>query len=435
MMPHVDGFEVLRLLRKSQTGRSIPVVVVTAKELTEEDRQKLSGSVQKIIQKGAATRDEMLADVRALVGSGLRAKAKAKPHAEAAAAPRQPERSAPVPGDNGWAEREAQLKAEAEAAKQQLRDQQQTVELLQEEFAEAYSSLESMRELEQQVERLKGERDAAVAEAKRAAEEGAAARKSHDEEILRRRKKKVERALQVKSESHAVAVVAPPAADEWHYVITDKDKQTRCGKSTAGEVREWVAAGKLAGAAQVLLSRKFDGPYHPLSAIDEFKTVAPKSAPLTQTPVPAATADIWFVMIHDKLGQVRRGKAVAAELREWVRTGRLAGAAKVLLSRKVDGPYELLADIAEFRDVARPTPAPQVPLSQQATRPLPRSSPSLGIPTPPQVKAVQPVAEPMVVEDETEPKPAGRTVNVWLVTSLVAAACAIGAILGRVLLK
>src|SRR5262249_21441781 len=52
MMPEVDGFEFVRLLRKTQAGRAIPVVVVTAKELTDEDRRQLSGGVQRVLQKG-----------------------------------------------------------------------------------------------------------------------------------------------------------------------------------------------------------------------------------------------------------------------------------------------------------------------------------------------------------------------------------------------
>jgi len=36
MIPHVDGFEVLRALRARPATRDLPVIVVTAKDLTEE---------------------------------------------------------------------------------------------------------------------------------------------------------------------------------------------------------------------------------------------------------------------------------------------------------------------------------------------------------------------------------------------------------------
>jgi len=65
MMPEMDGFEVLDELRRSVRWRHVPVVVVTARDLTEADRRRLSGGVERILQKDAPTRDEMLRDVSA----------------------------------------------------------------------------------------------------------------------------------------------------------------------------------------------------------------------------------------------------------------------------------------------------------------------------------------------------------------------------------
>ena len=58
MMPKMDGFEFLDELRGRPDWREIPVVVITAKDLTEEDRNRLNGGVERIIQK--SDRDEML---------------------------------------------------------------------------------------------------------------------------------------------------------------------------------------------------------------------------------------------------------------------------------------------------------------------------------------------------------------------------------------
>jgi signal transduction histidine kinase/CheY-like chemotaxis protein len=69
MMPEMDGFQFLDEVRKHESLRSIPVIVVTAKELTPEDRQRLNGSVEKILQKGAYGREELLREVRALVAA------------------------------------------------------------------------------------------------------------------------------------------------------------------------------------------------------------------------------------------------------------------------------------------------------------------------------------------------------------------------------
>ena len=67
MMPEMDGFEFLRLVRTSQAGQAIPVVVVTAKELTAEDRLRLSGSVHKILQKGWFDREGLFREIESLV--------------------------------------------------------------------------------------------------------------------------------------------------------------------------------------------------------------------------------------------------------------------------------------------------------------------------------------------------------------------------------
>jgi len=67
MMPEMNGFEFLAELRQREEWRSIPVVVVTAKELTADERSRLQGQVEKLVQKGAYSRDALLAEVRDLV--------------------------------------------------------------------------------------------------------------------------------------------------------------------------------------------------------------------------------------------------------------------------------------------------------------------------------------------------------------------------------
>ena len=75
MMPVMDGFEFLVELRKVDAWRSIPVIVVTAKDLTDHDRRQLSGSVATVLQKGAYERDELMAQVRELVTNCSRGEA------------------------------------------------------------------------------------------------------------------------------------------------------------------------------------------------------------------------------------------------------------------------------------------------------------------------------------------------------------------------
>ncbi len=67
MLPEMDGFEFVDEMRRRAEWRNIPVLVVTAKDLTAEDRGRLNGRVERILQKSG--RDEMLAEVgRALAG-------------------------------------------------------------------------------------------------------------------------------------------------------------------------------------------------------------------------------------------------------------------------------------------------------------------------------------------------------------------------------
>jgi CheY-like chemotaxis protein len=67
MMPEMDGFQFLSELRKNEQWRGIPVIVVTAKELTPAERQQLNAQVEQILQKGSYERDKLLEEVRELV--------------------------------------------------------------------------------------------------------------------------------------------------------------------------------------------------------------------------------------------------------------------------------------------------------------------------------------------------------------------------------
>ncbi|HYM53803.1 MAG TPA: response regulator, partial [Solirubrobacteraceae bacterium] len=71
MMPEMDGFEFVAEFRRHQAWRAIPIVVVTAKDLSQEDRERLNGHVQKILQKGTHGRDQLLAEVRELVSASV----------------------------------------------------------------------------------------------------------------------------------------------------------------------------------------------------------------------------------------------------------------------------------------------------------------------------------------------------------------------------
>jgi CheY-like chemotaxis protein len=69
MMPRVDGFEVLRSLRTSPTTCDLPVIVVTAKDLTDEDRERLARNAERVILKQAMPLETLRAEIRELLGA------------------------------------------------------------------------------------------------------------------------------------------------------------------------------------------------------------------------------------------------------------------------------------------------------------------------------------------------------------------------------
>lgn len=67
MMPELDGFSVVEALRTHSETATIPVIVVTAKELTPDEKKRLSGHIQALMQKGDFLNDEFLNEVKALL--------------------------------------------------------------------------------------------------------------------------------------------------------------------------------------------------------------------------------------------------------------------------------------------------------------------------------------------------------------------------------
>ena len=71
MMPEMDGFELLDQLHANEKWRPLPVLVVTAKELTPEDRARLNGHVDRVLQKGAYQKKELIEQVARMVSARL----------------------------------------------------------------------------------------------------------------------------------------------------------------------------------------------------------------------------------------------------------------------------------------------------------------------------------------------------------------------------
>jgi signal transduction histidine kinase/DNA-binding response OmpR family regulator len=67
MMPEMDGFEVLDALAAHAQWREIPVIVITAKQLTAAERERLLGQARKVIEKGGASRLDIVAAINEAV--------------------------------------------------------------------------------------------------------------------------------------------------------------------------------------------------------------------------------------------------------------------------------------------------------------------------------------------------------------------------------
>jgi len=67
MMPEVDGFAVLDALKDNPQTSSIPVIVVTAKELTSQEKSRLQGRIHSLMQKGEFMNDDLADEVRVLL--------------------------------------------------------------------------------------------------------------------------------------------------------------------------------------------------------------------------------------------------------------------------------------------------------------------------------------------------------------------------------
>ena len=60
MMPELDGFDVVEELQKHEDWRDIPVVVVTAKQLSSQERERLKGHVDGVLEKGSYSQAQLL---------------------------------------------------------------------------------------------------------------------------------------------------------------------------------------------------------------------------------------------------------------------------------------------------------------------------------------------------------------------------------------
>ena len=68
MMPEMDGFQLVAEIQKHSTWRRIPVIVLTARDLSKEDRERLNSGIETILMKGTFTATDLIERVRQVTG-------------------------------------------------------------------------------------------------------------------------------------------------------------------------------------------------------------------------------------------------------------------------------------------------------------------------------------------------------------------------------
>ncbi len=66
MMPKVDGFGVVEAIRSRPDWQDVPILIVTAKDLTEEERGRLKGRIQALLAKQKLTPEKFYQQLAAL---------------------------------------------------------------------------------------------------------------------------------------------------------------------------------------------------------------------------------------------------------------------------------------------------------------------------------------------------------------------------------
>ncbi|PYI89912.1 MAG: hybrid sensor histidine kinase/response regulator [Verrucomicrobia bacterium] len=74
MMPKMNGYQFIAELRKHAEWQSIPIIVVTAKDMSTKERIALDGYVEKVLPKHALTEDALLTEIQDLIAACVQAK-------------------------------------------------------------------------------------------------------------------------------------------------------------------------------------------------------------------------------------------------------------------------------------------------------------------------------------------------------------------------
>jgi CheY-like chemotaxis protein len=66
MMPGMSGFEVAGALKEDAATANIPILVLTSKEISTDDRRELQSKVTTFVQKGKSAREQLVREIQRL---------------------------------------------------------------------------------------------------------------------------------------------------------------------------------------------------------------------------------------------------------------------------------------------------------------------------------------------------------------------------------
>jgi len=67
MMPDMDGFSLMDQLQSRSDTKDIPIIVITAKELTSAESSRLKGRIKSLMQKGNFMSDDLTDEIKSLL--------------------------------------------------------------------------------------------------------------------------------------------------------------------------------------------------------------------------------------------------------------------------------------------------------------------------------------------------------------------------------
>jgi CheY-like chemotaxis protein len=71
-MPEMDGFALIHAIRARDEWKSLPIVVVSAMDISLEDGQRLRRQVQRVIQKGTVNNEDLMVEIRYVAAAAAR---------------------------------------------------------------------------------------------------------------------------------------------------------------------------------------------------------------------------------------------------------------------------------------------------------------------------------------------------------------------------